>query len=92
MSPFYHIFFIILDSTALNSISDIPRFARQFKTLNYTVFIFSCIRIRYCPLQRELTQQAESLRNTIEITKTKSLERREMEEKAFAEEVSILSN
>jgi hypothetical protein len=38
-------------------------------------------------LQRELIQQAENLRNTIEITKTKALERRELEEKTFAEEV-----
>jgi hypothetical protein len=38
-------------------------------------------------IQRELIQQAENLKNTIEITKTKALERRELEEKTFAEEV-----
>mmetsp|Transcript_35623 Transcript_35623/g.33780 ORF Transcript_35623/g.33780 Transcript_35623/m.33780 type:complete len:236 (+) Transcript_35623:189-896(+) len=37
--------------------------------------------------KRELTQQAESLRASIDITQSRSLERREAEEKTFAEEV-----
>ena len=42
-------------------------------------------------VKRELKQQADNLRLTIETTQTKALERREAEEKAFQEEVERIT-
>jgi len=42
-------------------------------------------------VKRDLKQQADNLRQMIETTQTKALERREAEEKAFQEEVERIT-